>query len=178
MAIRFERVSRAATLGRLGDYFLGATMVRLKDKDVRAVSRGICICYNVGQEALAGQQGAPRTVSAVLIRNDEHRSFLQVVDVALCLGADETLEIPVNEVTERVRSGDSVFVLRQSSGKMLIVFAAFGSTLENQLCWLFDLPREFLGGFVAADATSFAQKGVGIPESIVLANLGLVPDPV
>jgi hypothetical protein len=94
------------------------------------------------------------------------------------LGADGTLEIPVNEVTERVRSGDSVFLLRQSSGKMLIVFAAFGSTLENQLCWLFDLPREFFGGFVAADAISFAQKGVGIPESIVLANLGLVPEPV
>jgi hypothetical protein len=178
MADRTKRMAHLAPLGRLGDYVLGAAIVRLTREDFQSISRGMCISADLGQLLMAWNLGAPMTASADFLSNDDQVSFLQVEDAALSLDANGTLEIFANDVTERARAGDSVVLLKQTSGKMLIVFSAFGSTLENQLCWLLDVPREFGDRFAVANPKVFAAKAIGFPELMVLASLGLVPEPV
>lgn len=178
MADRFGGVARLPPLGRLGDYILSVAMVRLSAEDFQTAADGMHISAAIGHLPMALNRGVPMTVSANFLRCDDNGSFLQIEDAAFVLSANCTLLLPANDSTERARAGDSVFLLNQINGKILIVLAAFGSTLENQLCWLFDVPREFGGRLSMADPKAFATKAIEFPALIVLASLGLVPEPV
>jgi hypothetical protein len=178
MADRLGATGRVPSLGRLGDYILGAAMMRLSGEDFQEGECGVHIRAAMGQMARALNGGASIARSADFLRHDDNRAYLLVEDAGFSLTANGTLGLPLNDVTERARAGDSVFLLNQINGKMLIVFAAPESTLENQLCWLFDVPREFGGKFAVADPKTFAIKAIEFPALIVMASLGLVPEPV
>ncbi|WP_321391399.1 type II restriction endonuclease [uncultured Desulfuromusa sp.] len=74
-----------------------------------------------------------------------------------------------NTVTDLASEDDLILFCKQHSGDLLVMVAKAGSTAENQLLWLFDLP--FLG-----DKTLFKEVGdskVGFVERTILEHLGI-----
>lgn len=45
----------------------------------------------------------------------------------------------VNEVARRARPGDTLFLCKPKAGDLMAIFCASGSSIEQQLLWLFDL---------------------------------------
>ncbi len=95
------------------------------------------------------------------------------------------LYFPTNEVMELAQEGDTMFIAKRTDDTLLIVITASGTTLENQLHWLFGIPRqtgfdfalqEFQNVDVEVDFTvRFILDELGIdveePETDFLDNL-------
>lgn len=177
MAYRYAEFDHIAPLGRLGDYFSGLFVWRLADQDLMPASSILRISDPAGHLPLDFAQTGHHTETADFLWVDEDGTFLQAENSAFFLNSCGDISFSTNEAIEQARAGDPLFLLARPRSKPLVAVTPKGSTLENQLLWLFDLPRES-GGFAVADPMSFAPKPIGIPESIVLASLGLVPTPV
>ena len=52
-----------------------------------------------------------------------------------------------NPVMELASTGDLLIVARRSSGEIMIIIVSAGSTVENQLLWLFGVPVQIGTGF-------------------------------
>lgn len=61
------------------------------------------------------------------------------------------LYFPTNEVTELATESDTLFIARRNDNSLLIVITASGTTLENQLYWLFGLSRQTGFSFTSRD---------------------------
>ena len=178
MGIRFGELNSTAPLGRLGDYFSGAGVTQIRAQDFPESSHCLRISDPTGQLALVLECDPTAALNGDFLFSHGQGPLIRVENARYWLEVDGALWFETNEAIERAQTGDCLFVFKLANGRSLVVVAACGSTLENQLFWLFDLPREFCGGFVAADATSFVQKAVRTPETIILANLELVAEPV
>lgn len=52
------------------------------------------------------------------------------------------LYFPTNEVMDLAQEGDSVFIARRTDNTLMIIITASGTTLENQLYWLFGISKQ------------------------------------
>ncbi len=52
-----------------------------------------------------------------------------------------------NPVMELARTGDLLVVAKRSSGEIMVIIVSAGSTVENQLLWLFSVPIQIGAGF-------------------------------
>lgn len=52
------------------------------------------------------------------------------------------LYFPKNDVTDIGREGDMVFIAKRTDDTLLVIITARGSTSENQLFWLFNIPND------------------------------------
>ncbi len=81
------------------------------------------------------------------------------------------LYYPSNPVTEAMRAGDTLFLAKDTTGRLLFVVAPEGSTSERQLFWLFGLePRG--GSFVSREFTS-AEPKLDFAARYILDELGV-----
>jgi len=52
------------------------------------------------------------------------------------------LYFPTNEVMELAQEGDSMFIAKRTDDTLMIIITGSGTTLENQLHWLFGVPKQ------------------------------------
>jgi hypothetical protein len=177
MAFRFSEFDHLAPLGRLGDYFARLAAWRLAAPDFSDALHILRVADPLGQLPFVLGRTGPITLTVDILWVDDEGMFFQVETAEFPLDASGDLAFSANEVTERARIGDSLFVLARPLGNFLVAFTPNGSTLDNQLRWMFDLPQGS-AGFAVANPATFASKSIGIPETIVLASLGLVQAPI
>lgn len=67
-----------------------------------------------------------------------------------------------------------MFVARRTDGTVLVIIVAEGSTVENQLLWLFDVPVQMgRRGFVYQDFSSGEDREVDFAVRFILEELGI-----
>jgi hypothetical protein len=88
------------------------------------------------------------------------------------------LYFPTTSVSERAAEGDLAVIARRREGSILVAIADEGSTAENQLRWLFNLPD--VGGRFEAREVSKDDRVLGLAATHLLEQLGVeaeVPAP-
>jgi EcoRII C terminal len=78
-----------------------------------------------------------------------------------------------NAVMQAASAGDLLVVGRRPDGELLFVVSPAGSTLENQIAWLFGLDGQLGAGFRFAEFEGANDRGVDFVSSFVLAKLGI-----
>lgn len=76
-----------------------------------------------------------------------------------------------NPVMEMVSAGDFLVVARRPSGELMIVVAAEGSTVENQLLWLFGIPAQEGLGFEVAEIGNSRDLQIDFAARFILDEL-------
>lgn len=79
------------------------------------------------------------------------------------------LYFPANSVTDLAAEGDLILFCKKSSGGLLVLIARAGTTIKNQILWLFDIPS--LGTEVVFKEVE--NTHVGLVEQIILEHLGI-----
>jgi hypothetical protein len=81
-----------------------------------------------------------------------------------------------NAVMQAAEAGDLLVVGRRPDGEILFLLAAKGSTLENQIAWLFGLGGELGASFRFEGFEGAADRGLDFVSRYVLEELGIEPD--
>ena len=95
-------------------------------------------------------------------RNQPHRS------------AEWRLYLKANAFMEMASERDLLVIGLRADGELLFVVAPEGSTLENQIAWLFGLDGEMGGGF--RDSTCETASGYGVKLMPSFKGAGLLPE--
>ncbi len=83
------------------------------------------------------------------------------------------LYFPTTEVSALSRAGDRMFIARRTDGTVMIIVAASGSTIENQLLWLFGLPEHTGSQFAMQDIQASDDREIDFAVRIILEELGI-----
>lgn len=83
------------------------------------------------------------------------------------------LYFPSNPVTEMASAGDTMFIARRTDNTLLIVLTSSGSTIENQLYWLFGLEVPTEGSFNTVEFSSANDHEVDFAVRFILDELGI-----
>jgi hypothetical protein len=89
--------------------------------------------------------------------------------------AEWRLYFKANAVMELASERDLLVIGLRADGEILFIVAPEGSTLENQIAWLFGLDGELGGGFRFADYEGRNDRGLDFVANYVLEELGIEP---
>lgn len=78
-----------------------------------------------------------------------------------------------NPVMELASTGDLLIVARRPSGEIMIIVVSAGSTVENQLLWLFGVPVQIGTGFEYREFEDDEDTEVGFAARYILDELGI-----
>lgn len=95
--------------------------------------------------------------------NQKHRS------------AEYRLYYPTSRVMEAANAGDLIIIGKMTDDTLLMVIAAAGSTVENQLLWLFDINESLLGNQYALKLSDQDQIEIGYARRFILEEIGIEP---
>jgi hypothetical protein len=77
------------------------------------------------------------------------------------------------DVTEMAKAGDLLFIAKRTDGTVLCIIVDSGSTVENQLLWLFGVPVQTGKSFVYQDFQDGEDKEVDFAVRFILEELGI-----
>ncbi|MEQ9403726.1 MAG: type II restriction endonuclease [Cyclobacteriaceae bacterium] len=82
------------------------------------------------------------------------------------------LYFPSNEVMDLSQTGDSMFIAKRVDGSLIIIITASNSTVENQLYWLFGIPKQIDFRFSSLD---FEENDIEVDFTVrfILDELGI-----
>lgn len=89
--------------------------------------------------------------------------------------AEWRLYFKANTVMELSSERDLLVIGLRADGEILFIVAPEGSTLENQIAWLFGLDGDLGGGFRFADYEGRNDRGLDFVANYVLEELGIEP---
>lgn len=89
--------------------------------------------------------------------------------------AEWRLYFKANAVMDLASERDLLVIGLRADGEILFIVAPEGSTLENQIAWLFGLDGELGGGFRFADYEGRNDRGLDFVSNFVLEELGIEP---
>ena len=81
-----------------------------------------------------------------------------------------------NAVTEAASAGDLLVVARRPGGDLMFIVAPNGSTLENQIAWLFGLDHGLGAGFRYEEFEGEGDRGLDFVSNYVLEEIGIEPE--
>lgn len=81
-----------------------------------------------------------------------------------------------NAVMEAAAAGDLLVVGRRPDGDVMFLIAPQGSTLENQIAWLFGLDGELGAGFRYEGFGGEHDRGLDFVSNYVLEEIGIEPE--
>lgn len=87
--------------------------------------------------------------------------------------AEWRLFYPANDVMEMALEGDLLFIAKRTDGTLLSVIVAAGSTVENQMLWLFGVPVQTGNSFVYQDIGDEDDREVDFAVRFILEELGI-----
>lgn len=86
------------------------------------------------------------------------------------------LYFPTTDISALATPGDMMFIARRRDGSLMIIISAAGTTIENQLLWLFGIPQQ-ASIFTAQDIESEAgNRTVDFAVRYILEELGIEPE--
>lgn len=81
-----------------------------------------------------------------------------------------------NSVTERMREGDLLFLALQRNGSLLVIVTPAGSTIQNQILWLFSLPQQPGLDFSLQTIDETHNVELDFATRYILDELGIEPE--
>lgn len=87
--------------------------------------------------------------------------------------AEWRLFYPSNDVMNLAKEGDLLFIAKRTDGSVLSIIVTSGSTVENQLLWLFGVPVQTGKAFVYQDIQNKDDKEVDFAVRFILEELGI-----
>lgn len=87
--------------------------------------------------------------------------------------AEWRLFYPANDVMEMALEGDLLFIAKRTDGTLLSVIVAAGTTVENQMLWLFGVPVQTGKSFVYQDIGDEDDREVDFAVRFILEELGI-----
>ena len=81
-----------------------------------------------------------------------------------------------NAVMELADAGDLLVVARRPDGDILFLVAARGSTIENQIAWLFGLDRDMSVEFHYEGFEGGHDRGLDFVDNHILEEIGIEPE--
>src|SRR5690606_30363853 len=88
------------------------------------------------------------------------------------------LYFPDNDVSDRAKEGDLLLIAKRPDDTLLVMIAAAGSTLENQLLWLFGVAALTHPGFGIRDERASDGIPVNFAARYILEQIGVVVERV
>lgn len=86
------------------------------------------------------------------------------------------LYFPTTPVSELAKAGDLLLVARQTTGTLLIIVVKAGSTIENQLLWLFGATQQIGNTFQSLYIGGHNDQQVDYVVRYILEELGIEPE--
>ena len=83
------------------------------------------------------------------------------------------LYFPTTDVSEKAAAGDMMYIARRTDGSVMIIIASAGSTIENQLSWLFGIPYQISQRFTQNNIEDNADKQVDFAVRFILEELNI-----
>lgn len=83
------------------------------------------------------------------------------------------LYFPTNAVTELANAGDLMIIAKRTNGSIMIIIASSGTTMENQLLWLFGIPHQTDLDFSVQDIQKEDDREVDFAVRFILDELGI-----
>ncbi len=83
------------------------------------------------------------------------------------------LYFPTTDVSELANAGDLMLVAKRTTGDLMIIIAASGSSIENQLLWLFRIPLQMGFDFTVQDIKDGEDKEIDFAVRFILDELGI-----
>lgn len=143
--------------GCLSEYFIGVVAKRLSAVEVDQKISNQHEFNGVRQlRSLLGDERMDRIPSRFMYFGDEKEKavstdgYLTWYDSRIDKphrSAEYRLYFPTTSVTEMMQEGDLLLVVKKTDGSVLIIVVQSGSTIENQLLWLFgftEVERQFV----------------------------------
>lgn len=78
-----------------------------------------------------------------------------------------------NPIMEMAHEGDLLIIARRPGGEMMIIIASHGTTVENQLLWLFGVPVQVGTGFEIREFEEGQDIEVDFAARFILEELGI-----
>lgn len=88
------------------------------------------------------------------------------------------LYFPTTAVSECAAPGDLIVIGRRPDDSLLVVIAEAGSTVANQVLWLFGLGAANLRRFSVRAELDTNQDRLDYPSRVILDNLGVIAEPI
>lgn len=167
--------------GFLSEYFVGAVAKRLAAVEIDPARsnqhelNGVAALKELlGPERLSGH---PARFAWI----DDDESILAENSTVTWYDARENhptrsefrLYFPDNPVMRQACAGDLLIVARQSDSQLLVIIAQRGSTIENQLCWLFGIPEQIGIEFKGQLFAGAKDIETGFAARFILDELGI-----
>lgn len=83
------------------------------------------------------------------------------------------LYFPTTDVSELAQAGDLLLVARRPDETIMIIIAAAGTTIENQLLWLFGIQGQTAMGFTLVEVQEDDDRKVDFAVRFILEELGI-----
>jgi hypothetical protein len=87
--------------------------------------------------------------------------------------AEWRLFYPSNDVLDMAHEGDLLIIAKRTDGTVLSIIVAAGSTVENQLLWLFGVPVQTGKTFIYQDIHNGEDREVDFAVRFILEELGI-----
>jgi hypothetical protein len=170
--------------GHLSEYFAGIAAKRLSAVEADLFRSNQHEFNGVdGLKQLFGQAEGKQTFPAKFIYLTDHddepvlsEGFLTWYDAREKhpKRSEHRLYFPTTAVSECAAAGDLMVLGRRPDGSMLVVVAANGSTVLNQIQWLFGLSNLEFPGFSIREELETEQDRIAFASRVILEEIGVV----
>lgn len=165
--------------GYLSGYFSGIAAKRLSaveadpEKSHQHEFNGV-----VELKKILGEQKITFTSKFVRLNDDEDSSIQVSGDLTWYDARDKhpsrteyRLYYKANSVTDQLKEGDLVIFAQRAEGDFMFISAPLGSTVENQLLWLFGIAPENLGEKFETKEVKASDKKLNFASRFILDEL-------
>jgi len=91
--------------------------------------------------------------------------------------SEHRLYFPTTSASERATEGDLLVIGRRPDGSALVVIAAKGSTVANQVQWLFGLTDLERPGYSVRDQLASDRDRIAFASRLILESIGVAVEP-
>ena len=170
--------------GSLSDHFTGVAAKRLKAVEVDDTASNQHEFNGVAAlKDLLGSEKFVRRQSRFVWLGGENESISDDAPVTWYdarnshpIRSEWRLYFGSNAVMEAAAAGDLLVVARRPAGDVLFLIAPHGSTLENQIAWLFGLDGGLGEGFRYEEFHGDNDRGLDFVSNYVLEEIGIEPE--
>lgn len=120
--------------------------------------------FNVTYLWMAGEQSVAETSRATHYNSREKKPHRR---------AEWRLYYPSNPVTEMMSAGDTLFVAKRPGNNLLFIVAPAGSTIQNQLLWLFGFESQPALHFAVQDYEGDGDAELDFTARLILDEIGI-----
>jgi hypothetical protein len=170
--------------GHLSEYFTGIAAKRLSAVEADVFRSNQHEFNGVdGLKQIFGEASGKQKFPAKFIYLTDHDNEPVVTDGFLTwydarerhpTRSEHRLYFPTTTVSECAATGDLLVIGRRPDGSVLVVVAAAGSTVSNQIEWLFGLSTLEFPGFSIREELETEQDRIAFASRFILEQIGVV----